>query len=134
MCHCSCVYILFGIIGSFHLGLSCSVNMIYFIFFSSHFVFYRQWTLTTTQMLKHLKIYFVLSFIVLHVTPLSPTISDGVRTLCVCVFVCGVFVSLLYESCKMANIHLLYKVSFFSPTITFGFLFFFLHVFPHQWC
>lgn len=47
------------------------------------------------------------------------------NTLCVCTCVCGVFVSLLYESCKMA-IHLLYKVGIFSPTITFGFLSFFM--------
>lgn len=103
----------------------------------SFYVFHIGWTLTTKQLLKHLKIYFVLSFIVLHVTPLSSTISAGVTTLrvcvCACVCVCGVFVSLLYESCKMANIHMLYKVSFFSPTITFGFFSFFPHIL-HQWC
>lgn len=87
-------------------------------------VFHDGWTLTTEQSLKHLKVYFVLSFFVVHVTPLS-TVSAGVRSFCVS----GVFVCFLYESCKVANIYLLYKVSVFSLTIPFGFLSFFLHVF-----
>lgn len=69
-----------------HLGLLRSVNMIYVLYFVLFsFVFHNGWTVTTKQLLKHLKTYFVLSFIVLHVT-LSSTIWAGVRTLCV--FVC----------------------------------------------
>lgn len=118
---------LLGIIDSLH--LECD-----FCFF---FLILRVWgrmdTDDKTQLLKHLKMYFVFSF-THHVTPCHP-LCQLVSEHCVCarVCVCGVFVSLLYESCKMANIHLLYKVSFFSPTITFGFLAFFLHALL-RWC
>lgn len=59
-------------------------------------VFHDGWTLTTEQSLKHLKVYFVLSFFVVHVTPLS-TVSAGVRSFCE--FVCPVF---LYAFCMRA--------------------------------
>lgn len=93
----------------------------------SHFAFHKGWTLTTKLLLKHLKIlYHSLSFTSLSVIHYFSWCENTLCVcVCVCMCVCGVFVSLLYESCKMANIHLHYKVSFFSPTITFGFLSFF---------
>lgn len=87
--------------------LACHAQRICaFSFYVSHI----GWTLTTKQLLKHLKILFYhsLSF---TSPPVIHCFSWCENTVCVCV--CGIFVSLLYESCKMANIHLLYKVSFF---------------------
>lgn len=66
-------------------------------FYFSHVVCF---TWTTKQLLKHLMIYiFVLSFTVLHVTPSSTNAFVWGHCMCVrvCVCVCGVFVSLLYE-------------------------------------
>lgn len=69
---------------------------------------------------------------------MSVTLSVGVQfckhsvyvglRVCVCL---RCFCNLYFcKSCKTANIHLLYKVSCFSPTITFGFHSFLHPVFP----
>lgn len=131
VCHCSCVCAVWNN-RRFprQLIMLSKYNLCFLLFF--HFVSHRRWTLTTRLLLKHLKIFYrSLSFTSLPVIHYFSWCENTCE--CVCECVCRVFVSLLYESCKMANIHLLYKVSFFSPTITFGFLSF-LHVSFHQWC
>lgn len=57
------------------------------------------------ELLKHLMIYFVFSFTHHTSHPVIHRLSWSEITLSVSVGVCVCFVSLLYESCKMANIH-----------------------------
>lgn len=120
------VCVLFGLIGNSHFSVSFSVNVIcvFFLFVFSFCATQRMDTDNKT-MLKHLKIFYhSLSFtapsIIHHFSWRDYTVCASVSCFCK---------PFLYESCKMANIHLLYKVSFSSSTIAFGFLSFFMFFF-----
>lgn len=83
-----------------------------YIFFASSFTYHMSVTLSVgVQFCKH-------------------CVYVGLPCACVCVYASGVFVTFFCKSCKTANIHLLYKVSCFSPAITFGFHSFLHPVFP----
>lgn len=125
----SCRYILIELTISMLSYSSKCIFEWHCVYFLSFQMFFIGWTLTTKQLLKHLKIsLFSHSHIIRH--SLSSTVWAGVRSLCECVC----FVSLLYESCQMANIHFCFIKSAFShPPSHLVSSSFFLHIL-HPWC
>lgn len=123
--------------GIFHL-VTCNSLAFFFSFLSPQLVFapieciLQNGHQTFLSIFKSTLRYIFFCFFI-HISYVSHSFSwcKILQTLCVCqpacVCVYGVFVTFIFcKRCKTANIHLLYKVSCFSPTITFGF-YSFLH-------